>query len=531
MFDKWQCGYMADFVAILNKTIDGLGDRNTQEMREKVYERAKKAVADKLDAIKPAPTAVQSARQFKLLDDAIATIEASYAPPPPKETKAPQIKPVSSDPLADFLASVDAEDAKPIVTPAAAKPAPEPNVAPSSTIPTPANMPRATMDVSDPVLGLDGPEQLSIPGSDLPRRAAKKRGSSGWVFGMLGLLVIGGAGYAGYLYKDQIQTYLGTSMEKATAPQTPAAKVEPAKEPEKPADVATAEPTATEPTEAEPTTTEPATTEPAAAETTNPVDPNGTPKLTQRLNADGTEVDAGPGAKPADVGEGATVAEATTPSTETPAAATPEGETAVPAPNGETPPAAPAQTIAVGQKAIFYEEKTGTEQGTADQGAVVWSVVQDSPGLDQPPEPAIRGEVSVPDKGIKVRLTIKRNLDKSLPASHIIEMLFTTPPEFAGGPIENVQRFAMKDTEQAPGNPLVGVPASFGDGFFLIALTDEKSAIDTNLSLLGKQQWIDVPVAYGSGRRALLSFEKGISGDKVFEEVLKSWDAKAAGAG
>jgi hypothetical protein len=250
------------------------------------------------------------------------------------------------------------------------------------------------------------------------------------------------------------------------------------------------------------------------------------PKLTQRLNADGTEVDAGPGAKPADVGEGATVAEATTPAGETPAA------------SAETPTAPatptltePEQTIAVGQKAIFYEEKTGTEQGTADQGAVVWSVVQDSPGLDQPPEPAIRGEVNVPDKGIKVRLTIKRNLDKSLPASHIIEMLFTTPPDFAGGPIENVQRFAMKDTEQAPGNPLVGVPASFGDGFFLIALTDEKSAIETNLSLLSKQQWIDVPVAYGSGRRALLSFEKGIPGDKVFQEVLKAWEAKAASAG
>jgi hypothetical protein len=532
---------MADFVAILNKTIEGLGDRNSQDMRQKVYERARKAVTDKLAAITPPPTAAQSERQFKLLDAAIETIEASYAPPPLKEVPAPQIKPVSSDPLADFLASVEAEDAKLGITPAPAKPVTPTFTQAPSVIPTPANMPRVSMDVTDPVLGLDGPEQLSIPGSDLPRRPAKKRGLSGLLFGLLGVLFIGGAGYAGYFYQDQIQSFLGTSMEKVAAPQTPAANVEA----EKPADVAIAEPV--QPPAVEPATTEPAAADPAIAEPAGPIEQTETPKLTQRLNADGTEVDAGPGAKPADVGEGATVAAATTPSTaapavETPAAPAVDGETpavpaadgevtGVPAVNGQTPPAAPAQTIAVGQKAIFYEEKTGTEQGTADQGAVVWSVIQDSPGLDQPPEPAIRGEVNVPDKGIKVRLTIKRNLDKSLPASHIIEMLFTTPPDFAGGPIADVQRFAMKDTEQAPGNPLVGVPASFGDGFFLIALTDEKSAIDTNISLLGKQQWIDVPVAYGSGRRALLSFEKGLTGERVFEEVLKSWAAKAAGAG
>ncbi|MGL4488901.1 MAG: hypothetical protein ACRCU5_05590, partial [Rhizobiaceae bacterium] len=321
--------------------------------------------------------------------------------------------------------------------------------------------------------------------------------------------------------------YVSSIPLKLPNSEAPAAKVEPEKAAE-PTPVATAEPMATEPTTpAAAETAPPATAEQPAA----PAAESAAPKLTQRLNADGTEVDAGPGAKPADVGEGATVAAATTPSAEAPAVETPAPAVGTPVPAAETPPAAAEQTIPVGQKVIFYEEKTGTEQGTADQGAVVWSVTQDSPGLDQPPEPAIRGEINVPEKGVKARLTIKRNLDKSLPASHIIEMVFTTPADFSGGVIENVQRFAMKDTEQSPGNPLVGIPASFGDGFFLIALTDEKSAIETNLSLLSKQQWIDIPVTYGSGRRALISFEKGIPGDKVFQEVIKSWEEKGVTGG
>lgn len=499
---------MADFVAVLTKTIEGLGPRNTADMRQKVYERAKKAIADKLAAVTPAPSADQAARQYRLLDDAIAAVEARFAPPvakyvpppvpqftaPAPQTTtampAPAAPRVDRDPLEDFLNSVENEPVRPVA------PAPKPVAEPLKRLETPPAPKPLVGSSQDPVLGLSGSD---LPHSDTETngftRVPKRAGANGLIYAVLAILVIGGAGYVGYLYKDRLQQWLG--MPPAVTTTAPAATPEPAAETPKPA--AEAETPAVEP--AKPVET-------AAAEPT--------PKFTQRLTEDGSEVDAGPGAKPADVGEGSTVAAATTPSGE------------VPAPAVE--PAKPAETVPVGQKAIFYEEKTGTEAGTADQGAVVWSQVMDSPGVDQPEEPAIRGELTIPDKNIKVRLTIKRNGDKSLPASHIIEMLFSTPADFAGGAIESVQRMALKDTEQAPGSPLVGVPAAFGDGFFLIALTDEKTAIETNMTLLQRQNWIDVPVAYRSGRRALLSFEKGLAGDKVFKDVFKAWEAKGAAA-
>ncbi|TIX52534.1 MAG: hypothetical protein E5V28_31740, partial [Mesorhizobium sp.] len=66
---------------------------------------------------------------------------------------------------------------------------------------------------------------------------------------------------------------------------------------------------------------------------------------------------------------------------------------AAPAPGAApaAPTAAPAETaLAVGQKAIFYEERTSTAQGSAEPGSIVWSLVQESPGGNLPPEPAIR---------------------------------------------------------------------------------------------------------------------------------------------
>ncbi|MEI9406556.1 hypothetical protein O7A05_31010, partial [Mesorhizobium sp. Cs1330R2N1] len=210
---------------------------------------------------------------------------------------------------------------------------------------------------------------------------------------------------------------------------------------------------------------------------------------------------------------------------------TPPAAGATPPAAGTTPPApATAEaTVPVGQKAIFYEERTSTQQGTAEPGSIVWSLVQESPGGDLPPEPAIRAEATIPGKNIQLRMTIRRNADQTLPASHIIEMIFLTPKDFDGGGVDGLLRIAMKSSEQDAGSPLIGLPAKIGDGFFLVALNDTKADVDANLTLLRGQAWIDVPVVYKTGRRALLTMEKGIPGEKVFDEALKAWAAKTSG--
>jgi hypothetical protein len=217
----------------------------------------------------------------------------------------------------------------------------------------------------------------------------------------------------------------------------------------------------------------------------------------------------------------------------TPTPAAPTDSAAAPAPGaapGTAPTAAPAETaLAVGQKAIFYEERTSTAQGSAEPGSIVWSLVQESPGGNLPPEPAIRAEASIPGKDVQLRMTIRRNTDQTLPASHIIEMIFLTPDGFDGGGVDNILRVAMKGSEQDAGSPLIGIPAKIADGFFLVALNDTKPDEDANLTLLRGQKWIDVPVVYKTGRLALLTMEKGIPGEKVFDEALKAWQTKEAG--
>ncbi|BCH30323.1 hypothetical protein MesoLjLc_22530 [Mesorhizobium sp. L-8-10] len=582
---------MADFVAVLRKTIDGLGE-TTPEMRRRVYEKARATVANKLAALNPPPPAAVAERQKKTLEDAIAEIEASFSPPPPRVTE-------QSDPLAELenvFASLKAKPAEspplpsprkepdpkpwPMTTPKPAADAHKPAVEPAKPAP---EMPKPSAEgtAAEPVTPIAQKPTVQTPHAEIPPLARqetarpqagefdtapdvddrsfddgqepedgaeleaprRRRGYGKLLAAAVVLAALAGGGYAAWLNKDRL-----TDLVKFGRDQL--ASTEPESEPGAP-------PTGTL-TPPEKPASQPSSPSSAAPEA---------PKFTQRLNADGSETDAGPAGGEAGVGEGTSVASATTPpaagqTTLAPPPATPENQGtaatddatppagATPAPadgaqapaDAATPPVAgapgatapgaatpPVAQVAVGQKAIFYEERTNSAQGSAESGQVVWSVVQESPGNDLPPEPAIRGEATIPGKDLQLRMTIRRNADQTLPASHIIELIFLTPENFEGGGIDNILRFALKGTEEAAGSPLIGIPAKIADGFFLVALNDSKAEMDANLTLLRREKWIDVPVIYKSGRRALITMEKGIPGEKVFDDALKAWQTANAG--
>ncbi len=127
-------------------------------------------------------------------------------------------------------------------------------------------------------------------------------------------------------------------------------------------------------------------------------------------------------------------------------------------------------------------------------------------------------------------MTIKRNADPSLPASHVIEFVFSLPQNFEGGAIDGVQRVSMKRTEQDRGDALIAVPAKITDDFHMIALNDFDEAVGNNTELLRSRGWIDIPLTYRNGRRALLTLEKGQSGNEAFSQAMRAWGSSGSTA-
>jgi hypothetical protein len=187
------------------------------------------------------------------------------------------------------------------------------------------------------------------------------------------------------------------------------------------------------------------------------------------------------------------------------------------------PVPAPQSGAAVAQKVVLYEEDPADPNGKRFVGSAIWRTETVTPGPGQPPELAIRADVEVPERKLAMTWSLRRNTDKSLPASHTVEIVFKLPADFPAGGISNVPGILMKQAEQTRGVPLAGLAVKVTNGFFLIGLTNVDTDKERNMSLLKERAWFDIPVVYNNNRRAILAMEKGTPGERVFAEAFKVW--------
>ncbi|MBK3746180.1 transcriptional regulator, partial [Paraburkholderia aspalathi] len=204
---------MADFAAVLKKTIDAQKDQSP-ELRQRVYAKARSTIEQKLLAAN-ASEAV-STRQREMLDSAIAEVEAFYAPPAiepeaepvPSIADAPEASvheepaikaPVApaADPLDEFLKSEDR-------THRAAEPT---SVAPDIE----AFDSQDDGAVSSPQRGDEWKQDRDDEAKFTRKSAAvfddegPSRSYKGLITALVAVLVLGGVGYAGWSNKDRLQ--------------------------------------------------------------------------------------------------------------------------------------------------------------------------------------------------------------------------------------------------------------------------------------------------------------------------------------
>lgn len=230
---------------------------------------------------------------------------------------------------------------------------------------------------------------------------------------------------------------------------------------------------------------------------------------------------------------------------ETADAQQPEGDTkfgdrvggdAAPAPKVPTrvesgaPPrnaAAPAETgVAVAQRAELVEEASGAEGGqpTVTAGRVTWRLETVNGDQGQPVQNAVVATVTIPDAGLTLVMTIQRNLDATLPASHTVSLAFSQSGSTgASRTVQDVGLLQAKDEQSARGSPVSGLPVRVRDNLFLIGLSSLQNDVERNTDLLLHRNWFDIALRYTSGRRAVLTFEKGAAGAQVMQSAYDAW--------
>ncbi|WP_114389747.1 hypothetical protein [Notoacmeibacter marinus] len=566
---------MADIAAVLKKTIEGL-PRHDAGIRAKVYDKARAQIKAKLLAAKPDADRSVIDRNMAVVERAIRAVEDDYrfqdelgdvlgteeaqriqsasAEPAPEPVfdnrQADEPEPVSppeetlyDDPSSDEptarpdtgSAYVDDPVFSEMIDEGKASPPPPPADAPELANATPEltpepfeqEMPRAdeptspldevTADTSDTVMvaplhdGADHDSRLTEPAEPdadtlerpeeqsrvADRRPAERKPRRWGVIAaaLIVLLLAGGLGVAAYFvpeFGDEQIAAIEDTFDGLLGDDAGSAIDAPA---ESASDTVS-------PTDADTDQTRPE-------------------KFTQRLSPDGSESDAGPAGEPVDeFGEGTSVAPLTVARSDAEQEGQPTDSAAAENPQDDAQ-AQPA--VQVGQRAIYSEERTANEELRRLQGSVVWSKVQEQPGPDMEVEPALRADLYIPDTGTSMRMTMRRNGDRSLPASHVIEVIFEPTTQEPGRSVRNILRMMFKESEAAPGNPLNAFPAEIGSNFFLMMLDEGQQARQANLELIRNRDWIDLLVILEAGRRALFTMEKGLPGTDVVNQVLDYW--------
>ena len=539
---------MADFVAVIRRAVDGLPE-NTPENRERVYAKARGAVRRQLENMSPRPSEDVFRKQLERLDAAISEVEIEHTEAlPPEEDVADEALPFAGpEPEADVPAhredepedrrDEDESDAPrsrlftaPIVedggeaTDETRQDTGEDDGA--DDLPAPSGW-RAADDREpdaddpsspfgdEPLIGDAHDEVFGLGAAAGSARRKRRRRGRQLAVALVILLVVTGAAYALWENRTSVLPMIASlsSLSGPSAPssaaKTPApngtekevaATPPPGKVAPLPADAGNDKGASDGRIRRRPTCLRAASIRSACWRTApRPIRGRRPPTSRQRRPAENPSANR-PRRPRADAGQQPDAADAS--------------------PSGAGEAAKPAE---ISQKMYLYEERYKTQEPTAATGTVVWSLAKDTSDGSGAKTPVIHGEISVPDKGITALVTIKRNNDPSLPASHLIEVVFALPGKFEGGGIQSVERVSMKETEQARGDPLIAVPAKITDNFFMIALNDYPQAVKTNLDLLKSREWIDIPMTYDNGRRALITLDKGASGAEVFDKALAAW--------
>jgi hypothetical protein len=211
------------------------------------------------------------------------------------------------------------------------------------------------------------------------------------------------------------------------------------------------------------------------------------------------------------------VGEPGTPPQNRPAGSQPGGAPGIPVqqPGGE---------IAVAQRAVLFVEVPETpQQPQTASGRVFWRLDSESAGQGRPIETIVRATVEIPDVGLSLDFTIRRNTDSAFPASHIIGLRFISTGDPATQAIKEVGVPQFKTEEGERGAPLSAINSALGDNLFVAALSNVPVEVERNVDLILNRSWVDVPVRFASGRRGIITFEKGVSGSQTLADAFGRW--------
>lgn len=151
--------------------------------------------------------------------------------------------------------------------------------------------------------------------------------------------------------------------------------------------------------------------------------------------------------------------------------------------------------LAAEAKLLEQVGETGVEE---IPGSLEWRPTLDSNGA-----PGLSAIATIDGASLAIEVTMVKNNDPSLPASHLFQATFAPGTGFKGNAVVELAGVMMRQGDTLQGTPLPGASATIVPNQFIFA----PSGPSPSGTMLNSSRWIDLALVFETGQRALLALE------------------------
>ena len=138
----------------------------------------------------------------------------------------------------------------------------------------------------------------------------------------------------------------------------------------------------------------------------------------------------------------------------------------------------------------------------------------------------MKAEADIPDLKMHATMTLRKNTDATLQATHTIDLKFS----FAdGAPItgfKDVGLPQMRIQDSTAADALTSVKVKISDTYFLIALAKGEADTTRTLDLMQTRSWFDFPLLLNDDRIAKVVFQKSPEGRAMLDKAFDAWKSE-----
>ena len=189
--------------------------------------------------------------------------------------------------------------------------------------------------------------------------------------------------------------------------------------------------------------------------------------------------------------------------------------------SSSAPPPIPAPDAGAARSALLVATADDPQHPIVTLGTAVWSTIPPAPG--QPATVAVKVDADIPDLKMRASMTLRKNTDPTLRATHTIDLKFS----FAdGAPIagfKDVGPPQMRKLDSAASDELTSVKVKVSDVYFMLALVNGNKKTVRNLNLMRTRAWFDFPLLLNDNRIAKLVFQKSSEGEAMLAKAFEAW--------